>query len=255
MDIDFSNRVALVTGGGKGIGRAIALAFASHGAAVVVADIDPQFGEETTALARECGARSIYVPTDVSDPVSCNKMVAAAVETFDRLDIQINNAGISQPSPSVDLTPELWHQIIGINLSGVFFSCQAAGRQMLRQRSGNIISIGSIAGALGFAGRAPYCAAKAGVTGLTQALACEWAEANIRVNAVAPGYVMTDLVAANIERGAVDAAAIARRTPLGRIGQTQDVAHVVMLLASDLTSYVTGETWFVDGGWTAYGGW
>ena len=256
MQIDFSSKVTLVTGGAKGIGRAVALAFAASGASVVVADMDTDASAKTAAEIRALGAACLVVEANVADPLSCQAMVQAAVTTFGQLDIQINNAGISHPHDSLTMPSEYWQRIIDINLGGVFYSSQAAARQMVQQSLGGvIISLASISGALGFPGRAPYCASKAGVIALTQVLACEWAEHNIRVNAVAPGYIQTDLVDANIRRGVVDAAAVRRRTPLGRLGTPDDVANAIVLLCSDQASYITGETLYVDGGWTAYGGW
>lgn len=255
MLIDFSSKVALVTGGAKGIGRAVVITLAASGAAIVIADMDADGSAETAAAVRALGVECLVVETNVADPRACDAMVAAAVMRFGRLDIQINNAGISHPHDSLTMPPDHWQRIIDINLNGVFYSAQAAARQMVRQQSGVIISLASISAALGFPGRAPYCAAKAGVVALTQVLACEWAEHNIRVNAVAPGYVQTDLVEMNIRRGVVDADAVRKRTPLGRLGTPADVANAIVLLCSEQASYITGETLYVDGGWTAYGGW
>jgi NAD(P)-dependent dehydrogenase (short-subunit alcohol dehydrogenase family) len=153
------------------------------------------------------------------------------------------------------MPPQLWNQVTGINLSGVFYSSQAAARQMHKQGGGVIISIASMAGKLGFPGRAPYCAAKAGVIALTQTLGCEWASAHIRVNAVAPGYVMTEMVERNVQSGAVNLEKVNQRTPMGRAASPQEVADLVVMLASDYAVYVTGETVSIDGGWTAYGSW
>ena len=146
-------------------------------------------------------------------------------------------------------------QIIGVDLNGVFFASQAAARQMIKQGGGTIVSLSSLSGRLGFAGRAPYCAAKAGVIALTQVFAVEWAEHHIRVNAVAPGYINTELVEKNVARGVVDIEGVTRRTPMKRLGTADEVASVLVLLASDQMSFVTGETIGIDGGWVANGGW
>ena len=255
MDLRFDHQVVLVTGGAKGIGFAIATAFARSGASLVIADIDLAQAELAAESIRALGGPCLPVQADTADDAACERMVTAAVAHFGRLDVQINNAGISKPTPSLEMPAELWHRIIGINLSGVFFSSCAAARHMTRHGGGVIISIASIAAAVGFPGRAPYCAAKAGVVALTQTLGSEWAAANVRVNAVAPGYVMTELVERNIASGAVDASAVEHRTPLGRFGTPEDVANAVVMLAAPQAGFVTGTTLYVDGGWTAYGGW
>ena len=255
MEITFQDKVVIVTGGAKGIGRAIGLAFAQAGARMVVADIDVAAAEATAEELRPFGQDCMHIAVDVADPAACTRLAGAAVERFGAIDVLVNNAGISQPQASVDMPPELWDRIIGIDLSGAFFCSQAVARHMIPRGSGAIISISSIAGYVGFPGRAPYCAAKAGLIALTQVLGCEWAAHGIRVNAVAPGYVMTELVEKNVERGIVSLAAVERRTPLGRIATPDDVARAVLMLASDQAAYVTGQTLPVDGGWTAYGGW
>ncbi len=255
MEIRFDGRVALITGGGNGIGREVALVLANSGADIAITDLDRQSGEETAQLVRAEGRECLVIEADVSIPADCERAVDETVRKFGRLDIQINNAGISKPTPSIEMSPDLWNRIISIDLSGVFFSSQAAARQMFKQGGGVIISLASMSGALGFPGRAPYCAAKAGVISLTQTLGCEWASQNIRVNAVAPGYVMTALVERNVASGAVNLDTVNQRTPLGRVASPREVANVIAMLASDYASYVTGETVYIDGGWTAYGGW
>lgn len=256
MDIRLDGKVALITGGSKGIGRSIGLLMASSGARVVIADLDTSQGEQTASEIRAAGGTCLVVPANVSDPAVCTEMVARAVAAFGSLDIAVNSAGVSQPMPSLEMTSEVWMRVIDINLSGVFYSCQAEARQMMAQGTGgSIISLSSMAGKVGFPMRAPYCASKAGVIALTQVLATEWASARIRVNALAPGYIMTELVETNVTRGVVDLEAVNRRTPLGRIGTPEEVASVAVFLASDQASYVTGETIAIDGAWTAYGGW
>ncbi len=255
MEIRFDGQVAIVTGGSKGIGRATALALAASGAAVVIADIALADAEAVAAEVRALGVDALAIQTDVADPAACEAMATETQDRFGRIDILVNNAGISRPMPSAEMPAEVWNSIIGINLSGVFFCSQAVGRVMLQQARGAIISLASISGPLGFPMRAPYCAAKAGVIALTKVLACEWADSNIRVNAVAPGYVETDLVRANVARGVIDEPSLRHRTPLGRLGQPDEIATAILLLASDATTYVTGETLLVDGGWSAYGGW
>lgn len=256
MEIHFDGKVALITGGARGIGFAIAQVLAQSRAAVVLTDIDVEAGQAAAAQLEQAGAQCVFVELNTVDPDSCGNAVRQAVQHFGRLDIQVNNAGISRPMDSLEMPADLWNRIIGINLSGVFFSSQAAARQMIAQgNGGSIISLSSMAGLVGFPMRAPYCAAKAGVVALTQTLACEWAPHNIRVNAVAPGYVMTDLVRTNVASGAVDLDVVNKRTPLGRVADPVEIANVVAMLASDQASYVTGETVSIDGGWVQYGGW
>jgi len=256
MDIRLDNKVVLITGGGKGIGRAAAFLFAACGADVAIGDIDLESAQDTVnKVQQQAGRRAVALRANVAEAAECQSMVDETVAALGRLDVLINNAGISHPMASVEMTPEVWNRIIGVDLSGVFFASQAAATQMIKQGGGAIVSLSSIAGRVGFAGRAPYGAAKAGVIALTKILAVEWAEFNIRVNAVAPGYISTELVETNVARGLVDIAGVTRRTPLKRLGTPDEVASVLVLLASDQMSYVTGETVGIDGGWVAYGGW
>jgi NAD(P)-dependent dehydrogenase (short-subunit alcohol dehydrogenase family) len=255
MNIRLDNKVALITGGGKGIGQAVALSFAESGADIVICDIDFESAERTASQVKQLGRRALALRTNVAESAECQRMVDETVEAFGHLDVLVNNAGISHPMPSVTMTPEIWNSIISIDLNGVFFASQATARQMIKQGGGAIISLSSMAGRLGFAGRAPYCAAKAGVIALTQVFAVEWAEYNIRVNAVAPGYINTELVEKNVARGMVDIAGVTHRTPMKRLGTPEEVASVIVLLASEQMGYVTGETIGIDGGWVANGGW
>ena len=255
MDIRLDNKVVLITGGGKGIGKAAAHCFAESGADVAIGDIDLDSAEQTAESVRKRGRRSVAFKVDVANPGDGQLLVDQTVEALGRLDVLINNAGISHPMPSVEMPAEIWKSIISVDLDGVFFVSQAAARQMIKQGGGAIVSLASVSGRLGFAGRAPYCAAKAGVIALTQVFAVEWASHNIRVNAVAPGYISTELVEKNVARGVVDIAGVSRRTPMNRLGTPEEVASVLVLLASDQMAYVTGETIGVDGGYAAYGGW
>lgn len=193
MDIRLDGKVVLITGGAKGIGQAAALRFAECGADTAICDIDLDGARETAEKVQYIGRRAIALQTNVADPDECQHMVDKTVAALGRLDVLVNNAGVSHPMASVDMTPDIWNRIISVDLNGVFFASQAAARQMIKQGGGTIISLSSMAGRVGFAGRAPYCAAKAGVIALTQVFAVEWAEHNIRVNAVAPGYIRNHL--------------------------------------------------------------
>jgi len=251
MEIQLENKVALVTGASSGIGKQIVQTFHDLGAQVILFDVDAARAHDVAAVMGLTDAQGLVVEGDVTNPADSSRAVQQAVAAYGHLDILINSAGISNPMASEDMLPSLWNQIIAVDLSGVFFCSQAAARQMIQQGGGNIVSISSISAALGFPMRAPYCAAKAGVEALTRVLAAEWAAHHIRVNAVAPGYIMTDLVQKNIERGVVNVETVSQRTPLGRLGEPSEIANVIAMLVSDYGSYITGETIYVDGGYTA----
>ena len=190
---------------------------------------------------------------DVREKDSIQSTVDRTVEHFGRLDIMVNNAGISMAHPSEDLSREEWTRALDTDLSGVFYGCQSAARQMMKQEGGCIINITSIYGLVAAPGRAAYCASKAAGNMLTKVLASEWACKNIRVNAIAPGYIRTELVQGVIDKGMLPVGAIEKRTPQGRIGEVKDVVGAAVFLASDEAEYVTGSILAIDGGWTAHG--
>ncbi|MCL6611141.1 MAG: glucose 1-dehydrogenase [Peptococcaceae bacterium] len=247
------DKVALVTGGSRGIGRAICLAFASEGAAVAVNATTFEGANKTAEEIRRRGGRSIAVKANVADPVDVSAMVERVVSEFDRLDILVNNAGISMAKPSAGIPLEDWRRAIDIDLNGVFYCSQTAGRQMLKQKSGNIINMSSMYGLVAAPARAAYSTSKGGINALTKVLAVEWAKDNIRVNAICPGYIMTELVTDLIGRGMLDEAKLAKRCPMGRLGNVEEVARVAVFLASDDSSYINGQAIVVDGGWSVYG--
>ncbi len=247
------NKIAVVTGAGRGIGKAIALAFAREGAAVVLAG---RTLDSLEAAAREIigsGGRATAVTVDVRKVESIQEMVRQTVDRYGRLDLLVNNAGITMGGASEDLSPDDWRAALETDLYSVFFASQAAARVMIPQGGGNIINISSINGILAAPRRAAYCASKAAVNELTKVLAIEWADRKIRVNAIAPGYVRTELVQDVIDKGAISLDAILRRTPQGRIGEVEDVAGLAVYLAGDESSYMTGSIVNIDGGWLAYG--
>ncbi len=246
-------RVAVVTGAGRGIGEAIATRLCEEGAMVVVSDIDLSAAKRVSARLNEEAHRTLAVKADVGKKAEVEAMVEAAVKAFGKVDILVNNAGISVVGASVDLEEERWRTGIDVMLNGVFFCCQAAGKEMIGQRSGKIINIASVNGIVAFPERACYCSAKAGVMALTKVLGSEWARFNINVNAVAPGYVETDLVKDLAGRGVLDASELASRTPMGRMARSTEIADCVLFLASDESRYIEGQTIVVDGGWTAFG--
>jgi NAD(P)-dependent dehydrogenase (short-subunit alcohol dehydrogenase family) len=245
---------ALVTGASRGIGRAVALALAREGADVVVncSSSVPEANKVTREI-KKLGRRSFSIKADVADKAAVEKMVKGVVNNFGRVDILVNNAGMAIVSPSEKLEESLWRRGIDVMLTGVFFCSQVAGKVMIKQRSGKIINIASINGLEAFPERAAYGSAKAGVMQLTRTLGCEWAKYNINVNAIAPGYIKTQLVTDLLAKGVYNEKELARRTPAGRLGECDDVADGVVFLASEESKYIIGQTIVVDGGWSAYG--
>ncbi len=247
------NKIALVTGASKGMGKAIALRFCSEGAAVVLASRSIDTLVNISEKINNSGGRSLAVAMDVTDPESVQHAVDLTVETFGRLDIMVNNAGVTMTLPTLDLTPEQWRQAVETDLFGVFYGCQSAGRQMTKQGGGGIINISSIFGRNAAPMRAAYCASKAAVDMLTKVMAAEWAENHVRVNAIAPGYIRTELVEDLINRKVFALEDIERRTPQGRLGTVDDIAEAAVFAASDAASFMTGTILTMDGGWSAYG--
>ncbi|HEX6350144.1 MAG TPA: SDR family NAD(P)-dependent oxidoreductase [Candidatus Dormibacteraeota bacterium] len=243
-------RVAAITGSSRGIGRAIAEAYLAEGARVVV---NSRHAEAAAATARELGADAEGVAADVSTPEGAQALVEAALRRFGRLDIMVANAGINIVKDAIDYRPEEWRQVLATNLDGVFYSAQAAGKVLMEQGSGSVIVVASVTSFNAFPQRVAYATAKAGVVMMTKVLAVEWAPRGVRVNAIAPGYVSTDLVKGLIDSGRVDTAAVQRRTPMGRMAGPEEIATTAVFLASDEAGYITGETIAVDGGWLAYG--
>ena len=240
--------VALVTGSGRGIGRAIALAFARQGYAVAVNDIDAPSAEAVAAEIAALGRQALAQPGDVSDPAAVARLVADTVATLGSLDAMINNAGIEPRASILDLDPAEWDEVQAVNLRGVFLGTQAAGRSMRAVGHGAIVNISSIAGkATPLPMRAAYAASKAGVVGFTKEAAREFAAYGIRVNAVCPGVIATEMTA-HARSDPAQLAAWLAGIPLGRLGEPDDVAHLVVFLCSDAAAYITGQVIHVDGG-------
>ncbi|MGD8190164.1 3-oxoacyl-[acyl-carrier-protein] reductase [Brevibacillus ginsengisoli] len=241
-----NGKVALVTGASRGIGRAIALRLAQAGANVVVNYAGSEgAAAETVAAIKELGREAIMVRANVGNADEVNNMFKEVLDQFGQIDILVNNAGITRDNLIMRMKEEEWDEVIDINLKGVFNCIKAATRPMMKQRSGSIINITSVVGVMGNAGQANYVAAKAGVIGLTKTTARELASRNITVNAVAPGFIETDMTAKlpeDVRSGLMS------QIPLGKLGKADDIAQVVLFLASDAASYMTGQTLHVDGG-------
>lgn len=246
-------KVALVTGGGSGIGRAAALAFANKGAYVVVTDVADKSGQEVVQLIKDQGGKALFIHVDVSKPEEVEKAVQGAVKEFGRLDYGFNNAGIGGASATMaDYQPNDWDKVIAVNLTGVFLSMKYELQQMLKQGSGAIVNMASILGQVGFANAGAYVSAKHGVIGLTETAAIENAPRGIRINAVCPGFIYTPmLVTAGMTEGSDMYKYIAGLHPAGRLGKPEEIAGLVVWLCSDEASFVTGEAIRVDGGYVA----
>jgi len=238
-------RTALVTGAAQGIGKAVALALAKAGADVAISDINLEKATETAAEVAALGVRSVAIEGNVADSASAQAMVDKAVSEFGKLDILVNNAGITRDNLIMRMKEEDWDLVLDINLKGSFNCAKAALKHMSKARTGRIINIASIVGAMGNAGQANYVASKAGLIGLTKTIAREYSSRNITANAVAPGFIDTAMTQALSEKVRED---LMKQIPLGRLGTADDIANAVKFLASDAASYITGQVVHVNGG-------
>ncbi len=248
------DRVTMITGASRGLGKAFALRFAGEGSTVVLAGRSYDAMNDICREITESGGEGSAVRMNVQDPESIRCAVDVAVERYGRIDVLVNNAGISMVNPSESLSYEDWNNAIGTNLTGVFFCCQAVARHMIdRGAGGCIINISSTFGKTPVPRRAAYCASKAGTDMITRVLAAEWAEKNIRVNAIAPGYLNTEFIQDLKLQGKLDTEALNRRIPQGRMGNVEEITGLALYMAGDEATYMTGSVVYIDGGWTAYG--
>jgi NAD(P)-dependent dehydrogenase (short-subunit alcohol dehydrogenase family) len=242
-------KVALITGGSSGIGRATAVAFARAGARVVLGNRRVAEGEETVRLVKDQGGKATLFKTDVTKVAEVEALVSAAVETYGRLDCAFNNAGTAGiMAQTAECTEENWDTIINLNLKGVWLCMKYEILQMLKQGGGAIVNNASVAGMVGLRGGPAYSASKGGVIQLTRTAALEYAKKGIRVNAVCPGYVLTPMTEGHLKRNPEFEAQIKKHQPLGRLGTAEEVAEAVVWLCSDAASFITGHPLFIDGG-------
>ncbi|MGD0118689.1 MAG: SDR family oxidoreductase [Candidatus Binatus sp.] len=252
-----SGRVALITGGGSGIGRATAIVFAREGAKVAIADYNRDGGEQTARMIKDAGGEALFIEANVAIAKQVEAMVARTVETYGRMDCAFNNAGIEgemghgAPINIADCSEENWARIIAINLTGVFLCMKYEIPQMLKHGGGSIVNTASAAGLIGLPGGTAYVASKHGVAGLTKSAALEYAKSGIRINAVCPGFIRTAMVERAIDGGSISEEMMIASEPIGRIGRPEEIANAVLFLCSDDASYVTGLPMPVDGGYVA----
>lgn len=250
---DLTDKIAIVTGGGTGIGKGIALEFAKAGAHVVVASRRLEVIEKAAAEVEALGRRSMVVQTDVIEKEQVDNLMDKTMNEFGRIDILVNNAGGSAAWPFEKISPKGWDTIMAINLKGTFLCCQSAGKFMIEQKRGKIINISSVGGLEACPNISHYGAAKAGVISLTKTLAALWGPHNINVNCIAPGLIITEIVQTALQMTDEDVKETTKSIPIGRVGLPEDIGYATVFLASEASSFMTGQTLAIDGGATLGG--
>lgn len=249
-----TGKASLITGAGSGIGRAMAVLFAREGAQVLAADRTRDAAEETVRLIRDVGGTAEAMQTDVSRSEEVQAMIAACLESFGRIDVLCNNAGIGSTQTVVDTSEELWSRVFDVNVFGTFLGCKYAIPHMIEQGGGVIVNTASVAGLVGIRNRAAYCASKGAVVLLTKSVALDYVNENIRCNCVCPGTVgspWVERLLANAADPDAERAVLEARQPMGRLGTPEEIAEAALYLASDAATFVTGTELIIDGGWTA----
>ena len=252
--LQLQDRVAIITGAGQGIGKAIAERFAHEGANVVIAELVAERGEAVANGLRSEGLRAQAIQLDITQGASCTNLARRVAEEHGHIDLLVNSPGVFVPGKSEEVSEEDWRLQIDVLLTGVFLMTQAVAREsMIPRSSGSVVHLASITGMGGWPMRSAYTAAKAGLIVLNEMLATEWAQYNIRLNCVSPGVTRTDMMTEAVREGVSSLEQYDRRTPIGRIAEVDEIADVVLFLASDRASYITGQNLRADGGWVAWG--
>ncbi len=246
----FTDRIVIVTGGARGLGASFVDRFAAEGAKVVICDLLEQEAKAKADAVRALGQEATAFATDLREVANIKKLMQFTLDTYGRLDVLVNNAGVNKVMPAIELTEEIYDWIVDIDLRTPFFCALEAAKIMMKQKKGKIVNISSGNSRMMNIGRAAYCIAKAGINAMTGVLGAEWASHGINVNAVAPGWILTAIPAKALAAGSLNEEQIMSISPVQRWGKAEEIANVVAFLASDEASYIVGQTYFVDGGWS-----